>query len=141
MGTLTVGETKPFIVTAKLLTAAVLKADIYSRGKAVVHGNFDTDKATILPSSQAQIEEIAALLRSEPALRLAINGYTDATGATDHNMALSQARARSVAASLVAPGISVDRLAAHGFGDAQPIASNDTDGGKAQNRRVELVRL
>ncbi|PZU09925.1 MAG: flagellar motor protein MotB [Sphingomonas sp.] len=141
MGTLTVVETKPFVATARLLPAAELKADIDGKGKAILHVNFDTDKAVILPASQPQIAEIVALLKSEPALRLAINGYTDATGAADHNVALSQARAKAVAAAIEAAGILTTRLDPHGFGDSQPVAANDTEDGKAQNRRVELVKL
>lgn len=137
----TILETKPFVQTAALLPAERLKQDLDKTGKAVIQVNFATDRAEILPASAPQIDAVAALLRTDPGLRLAINGYTDGTGAAAHNQALSDGRAKAVVARLVGAGIAKDRLRAEGFGAASPVASNDSAAGRAQNRRVELVKF
>jgi len=71
---------------------------------------------------------------------LMIEGHTDSDGSTEHNQVLSQQRAESVKSYLVAAGISSSRLSVEGFGESEPVASNATATGKAQNRRVELVK-
>ena len=137
----TILETKPFVQTAALLPAERLKQDLDRTGRAVIQVNFATDRTEILPASAPQIDAVAALLRTDPGLRLAINGYTDGTGAAAHNQALSDGRAKAVVARLVGAGIAKDRLRAEGFGAASPVASNDSAAGRAQNRRVELVKF
>lgn len=137
----TILETKPFVQTAALLPAERLKQDLDKTGKAVIQVNFATDRTEILPASAPQIDAVAALLRTDPGLRLAINGYTDGAGAAAHNQALSDGRAKAVVARLVGAGIAKDRLRAEGFGAASPVASNDSAAGRAQNRRVELVKF
>ncbi|WP_420137253.1 OmpA family protein [Sphingomonas sp.] len=134
-------ETKPFVATAKLLPADALKQAIYRSGKAVVHVNFATDATKILPDSQSQIGAIVTLLKQNPTLKLAINGYTDETGSSSHNQTLSEGRAASVKQALVAAGIGSDRLTSKGFGASAPVADNSSEAGKAQNRRVELVKI
>ena len=81
------------------------------------------------------------MLSDTPALKLSINGHTDNTGDAGHNLQLSEARAASVVAALVDGGIDRTRLQAKGFGQAEPVADNATEDGKARNRRVELVQL
>jgi outer membrane protein OmpA-like peptidoglycan-associated protein len=134
-------ETKPFVVTAKLLPADALKKAIDETGKAVVHVNFATDATRILPDSQPQIAAIVALLKASPTLKLAINGHTDETGSPAYNQTLSDGRATSVKQALIGAGIGADRLVSKGFGASAPIAGNDSEAGKAQNRRVELVKM
>lgn len=102
--------------------------------------NFDTDKATIRPESAPTVAEVVTLLRQNPALRLAVQGHTDNAGTAAHNQRLSEARAQSVVAALTAAGIGAARLQAAGFGQTQPLADNATEAGRAQNRRVELVK-
>ncbi len=102
--------------------------------------NFDTDKATIRPESGPTVAEVVTLLRRNPALRLAVQGHTDNVGPAAHNQQLSEARAQSVVAALTAARISPNRLQAAGFGQTQPLADNATEAGRAQNRRVELVK-
>ncbi|SDY90520.1 OmpA family protein [Hymenobacter psychrophilus] len=102
--------------------------------------NFDTDEATIRPESGATVAEVVTLLRQNPTLRLAVQGHTDNAGPAAHNQQLSEARAKSVVAALTAASISADRLQAAGFGQTHPLASNATEAGRAQNRRVELVK-
>ena len=73
-------------------------------------------------------------------MRLAVEGHTDNAGTPAHNQQLSEARAHTVAATLTAQGIAADRLQPAGFGQTKPLADNATEAGRAQNRRVELVK-
>lgn len=139
-GGLLIAETRPLAITASLLPASALKSQIDRTGKVALHVNFATDKTDILPDSQPQIAQVVQLLKDDAALKLAVNGYTDNTGEPAHNRTLSEGRARAVVASITAQGIEAGRLSAAGFGDADPVADNATEEGKAQNRRVELVR-
>ena len=117
-------------------------SDIASTGHAAVYGiYFDTDKAEIKPESEPALAEMAKLLKANPALNLFVVGHTDSTGEITHNMKLSEARAAAVVNTLVAKhGIATSRLAPYGVGPLAPVASNDTDEGRAKNRRVELVK-
>jgi len=81
------------------------------------------------------------LLKQNPQLRLAINGYTDETGTDAHNLTLSDERAKAVMAALVSSGIPAARLQAKGYGKTNPVAANSDEAGKAANRRVELIKL
>lgn len=136
----TILETKPFVQTARLLPASALAHDIKANGKAVIHVNFATDGTQILPDSRPQIDAVTALLKGDPALKIAVNGYTDDTGSPAHNQALSDGRAKAVASALIAAGIGANRLEAKGYGATNPVSSNDSEEGKAANRRVELVK-
>ena len=138
---MTVVETKPFVATASLLPADQLKADLDKSGKAIIHINFATDQSAILPTSRPQMEAVALLLKQNPQLRLAINGYTDETGSDAHNLTLSDDRAKAVMVALVSAGISAARLQAKGYGKTNPVATNSDEAGKAANRRVELIKL
>lgn len=138
---LMVAESKPLNVTAKALTSSALKQSLDQDNKVSVQINFATDKAEILPDSQTQIEQIVALLKDNPDLKLGIYGHTDNTGDVAHNLKLSEQRAQSVVTALTKAGIESNRLTAKGFGDTQPVADNASEDGKAKNRRVELVKL
>ena len=140
-GSLLIAETAPLEITAGLLEAEVLKQQLDAGGRVAIEVNFAVDKADILPDSRPQIDQVLALLRDDPALRLSIDGHTDNTGDAAHNQRLSEARAQAVVAALVAQGIDASRLEAWGHGQSQPVADNATDEGRAKNRRVELVRL
>jgi OmpA-OmpF porin, OOP family len=98
--------------------------------------NFDTGKSTIKAESQAQITNIAEILKAYPAVKLKIGGYTDNVGNEASNQKLSTDRANAVKAALVALGTDGARLDAEGYGSQHPVASNDTDEGRAQNRRM-----
>ena len=102
--------------------------------------NFDTDKATLRPDAQPTLAEVLLLLQQSPDLRLAVQGHTDNTSTPAHNQQLSEARAQAVVAALTAQGIAAGRLQAQGFGQTKPLADNATEAGRAQNRRVELVK-
>ena len=133
-------ERKGMAQTAGLLPASELKKQIDATGKVALQVNFATDKTDILPDSLPQIEQVAALLKDDPSLKLAVNGHTDNTGDAAHNQQLSEGRAKAVVALLTGKGIEASRLSAAGFGAMQPVADNGTDEGKAKNRRVELVK-
>ncbi|HPW54376.1 MAG TPA: OmpA family protein [Thermoanaerobaculaceae bacterium] len=122
--------------------AAAFSNDIRATGHAAVYGiTFDTDSASIKPESAQAIGEIAKLLKGDPALKIFVVGHTDATGSVDHNLKLSQDRAQAVLQALVRDhGIAAARLRSFGCGPFAPVASNDSEDGKAKNRRVELVK-
>ena len=115
-----------------VVQAGELAQSINANGKIALYGiYFDLDKIELTPESKPQVDEIAALLKTDPALKLIVVGHTDNQGAAAHNIELSKKRAEAVAA---------DRLLAQGMGSAAPVASNDSDTERAKNRRVELVK-
>ncbi|GAB3735455.1 sodium-translocating pyrophosphatase [Spirosoma lituiforme] len=99
---------------------------------------FDTGKATLKPASQEQLKNIAEILKAYPAVNVKLGGYTDNTGNADSNLKLSQDRANSVRAELEKMGVDKDRLEAEGYGQEHPVASNDSQEGRAQNRRISI---
>jgi outer membrane protein OmpA-like peptidoglycan-associated protein len=122
--------------------AVAMGGDLKSTGHVAVYGiYFDTNKSEVKPDSKPALEEIAKLLKGEPSLKLKVIGHTDMTGSQDANMKLSQARGEAVVQALVTQyGIATSRLKGYGVGPLAPVASNDTEEGKAKNRRVELVK-
>ena len=123
-------------------TAMELSKILAEKGSVALYGIlFDTGRATIKEESRRELGVVGELLKQEPALRLEIQGHTDNVGAADANRKLSEARAAAVRQYLVANfGIAGDRLTTSGFGDTKPVADNATEQGKAQNRRVELIK-
>ena len=99
---------------------------------------FDFNKATLRPDSAPTLNKILALLQSRPGLKLEVQGHTDNVGGNDYNQKLSEARAGAVVQWLTQKGIAADRLTANGYGLSMPVADNDSDEGRAKNRRVEL---
>jgi len=115
---------------------------LLSAGKYVSHAiQFDTGSDRLRPESINVIKEVAAALQKQPELKLRIEGHTDSTGDAAGNLDLSKRRAESVKGSLVKLGISADRLTTDGFGQTKPMAPNDTPQGRAENRRVEFVKI
>ena len=103
---------------------------------------FDFDKSTIKPESRPALEAAAQILNENPTINVEIQGHTDSKGSDSYNLSLSDRRAASVVAYLVQNlGIARSRLTSRGYGESQPIATNDTDEGRALNRRVEFVIL
>jgi OmpA-OmpF porin, OOP family len=113
----------------------------FSDPKIITHINFDVDKASIKPESMGILNNVAEILRNNPQLKFEIQGHTDNTGNATHNLSLSQQRAEAVRNQLIQMGIEDGRLTAKGLGDTKPIADNSTMEGKANNRRVEFVKL
>ena len=103
--------------------------------------NFETGQSTLTPESETILNGVAESLVANDTIRVQVTGHTDITGGLALNRRLSRARAEAVRAYLVSRGVAEDRLTARGFGPDQPIASNRTAEGRAQNRRVELTRL
>ena len=122
--------------------ADVFSKDIRSTGHAAVYGiYFDTGKSVVKPESDAALDEIAKLLAADAELKVYVVGHTDNVGSMDSNMKLSQARAEAVVNALVGKyGIATARLKSYGVASLTPVASNDTEEGRAKNRRVELVK-
>jgi outer membrane protein OmpA-like peptidoglycan-associated protein len=114
----------------------------FTDNKIVTHGiNFDVDKATIKPESMGTLNMIVGVMKDNPDLKFEIDGHTDNSGAAAHNLTLSQQRADAVKTQLVGMGIDDSRLSTKGFGDTRPISDNNTPEGKANNRRVEFVKM
>jgi outer membrane protein OmpA-like peptidoglycan-associated protein len=123
-------------------SADALMTELKNTGHVTVNGiYFDTGKSDLKPESEKAIAEIAKLLKADATLKLYVVGHTDNVGGLEPNMKLSQDRAESVMQSLVKThGVASSRMRAFGNGPYAPVATNDTDEGKAKNRRVELVK-
>jgi hypothetical protein len=111
-------------------------------GRWATHGIlFETGKSDVKPESRPVLKEIAAALKQHADLKILIEGHTDNVGAAASNLTLSDARAAAVKAALVTEyGVAADRLTTKGLGDTRPSAPNTTAAGRAQNRRVEIVK-
>jgi outer membrane protein OmpA-like peptidoglycan-associated protein len=99
---------------------------------------FDTNAATLEPSSQEQLQNVANILKAYPNVHVRIGGYTDDQGDAAANLKLSQDRADNVMQQIVALGIDPTRMDAKGYGEDHPVADNSTEAGRAQNRRISL---
>jgi outer membrane protein OmpA-like peptidoglycan-associated protein len=123
---------KPFIYNVPLQPIRV--------GETVILKNifFDTDKYELKAESRSELANLIQLLKSNPAIKIEISGHTDNHGTADHNLVLSKNRAQAVYDYLIANGIAKERLSYSGFGLSRPIDSNDTEQGRANNRRTEF---
>lgn len=124
------------------LNADDMAKGLASEGKIALYGiYFDTDKAEVLAQSKPQLAEMARLLQKDSAIKVYIVGHTDSQGAAARNVALSQQRAEAVMKILAGEyKVAAARLSAKGVASFAPVASNDTEAGKAKNRRVEMVK-
>ncbi|MCM2326999.1 MAG: OmpA family protein [Lysobacter sp.] len=122
--------------------ALSMSNDLKATGHVAVYGIFfDTGKSVVKPESKPALDEVAKLLKADPALKLWVVGHTDWVGQVSDNMRLAQARAEAVASELVsAHGIAASRLKGYGVGPLAPVAGNDDEAGRAKNRRVDLVK-
>lgn len=102
------------------------------------HLYFATNKTTILPDSEEALSDLADFLRENPSVSIRITGHTDAIGSDAANMRLSVGRAKAVRTNLIMRGIDADRIEYDGKGETEPVATNETEEGRAQNRRVEF---
>jgi OOP family OmpA-OmpF porin len=131
------GDGVPDYLDACANTPKAAKVD--GRGCWVLRGvRFDSGKATLRDDSYAALDEVAAVLKNNPSMRVEVQGFTDSTGSARLNQSLSEKRAQAVMAYFITKGIPAERLSSKGFGPANPAAPNNTPEGRAQNRRVEL---
>lgn len=119
-------------------------AEVDKRGcvvieKVVLKGvNFATGSATLKPGASETLKSVAAAMKSTPGLKVEVDGYTDSVGDEKKNQGLSERRAKAVKDFLVKEGVEADRLSTKGYGEENPVDSNDTAEGRANNRRVSF---
>jgi len=125
----------------RMVDAKQMAESISATGKIAIYGIlFDYDRAEIKADSRTALDQIAELMKANPELKILVVGHTDNQGAMDYNLTLSMRRAQAIVAELQsAYDIAGDRLAPAGAGFMAPVASNKTETGRAENRRVELV--
>jgi OmpA-OmpF porin, OOP family len=141
-----IGSSKnPVIFTGMKIAkgaAMYVSGQKFTDTKIVTHGiNFDVNKSTIKPESMGTLNMIALMMKENPGIKFEIGGYTDSDGDDASNVILSQQRADAVKAQLVIMGIEDTRLTTKGYGKSKPIGDNNTPEGKANNRRVEFVKI
>lgn len=120
---------------------AILETRATARGLIVNMSGvlFQNGKSTLLPAAREKLSKIAGILSTHKGLNVEADGFTDSTGSDAFNMRLSRERARATKDYLVAQGVPADSISFQGFGKKDPIASNETNAGRQENRRVELV--
>lgn len=120
---------------------AELEAKQTDRGMVLTLGDvlFDTGRAELKAGAMSTVDRLAAFLRDNPERTVTVEGYTDSVGGDAYNLTLSDRRAGAVKAALLERGIAASRVMATGFGEAKPVASNDTAEGRQRNRRIEVV--
>ena len=148
VSTTSLGQTYLTIIDEKGFTQKLtfgpqeLKEALDRDGRVMLYGIlFDTDKAVLKQESDKQLQHIVTLLATNPALKLEIQGHTDNEGSEQHNMELSRKRAQTVQTYLTLYGIDESRIPPRGYGESKPVDTNDTESGRAKNRRVELVKM
>jgi K(+)-stimulated pyrophosphate-energized sodium pump len=103
------------------------------------HLNFDSATTRLTPESDPTVTNLTSIMKCYPAMRVRLEGYTDNTGDSAANKQLSLDRANAIQALLIQGGVDPARISTDGWGDEKPVASNDTEEGRAKNRRTELV--
>jgi len=118
-----------------------LQAERTERGLVMTLGDvlFATGSARLTTGAETRLDRLAQFMQRYPDRTLRVEGYTDSTGSSATNLRLSEERAMAVRDALAARGVNPGRIVAQGFGEAQPVASNATDAGRQQNRRVDIV--
>ena len=136
-------ENYTYLKNVRIAKGAVPLYDrMMTDGKIITYGiTFDVGKSTIKPESMGEINRIVQLMTENPDLKFSVEGHTDSTGNATSNQTLSEQRSQAIVAKLVELGIAQDRLTAVGKGQNSPIADNNTDEGRAKNRRVEFVKM
>lgn len=118
-----------------------LGSELANTGRARLDGiNFDFASAKLRAESEPLLKQVAGMLNEHPDWKLTLEGHTDNIGGAAYNQTLSAQRAAAVVTNLIGQGVDAGRLESAGFGMDKPVASNDSDGGRAQNRRVEIVK-
>jgi outer membrane protein OmpA-like peptidoglycan-associated protein len=131
-------ETRASQLEAQLKDLNAKKTD---RGMVITIGDvlFDTNKAQLKSGGMRSVEKLAGFFKQYPQRKALVEGFTDSTGSESTNQELSDRRANAVRAALVDMGVSSDRIATHGYGEAYPVAGNDSAGSRQLNRRVEII--
>ncbi len=121
-------------------TSAGVKVDYKGCPEPVVLKgvNFENDSAVLKPKAKSILNDVAKSLKKRPDVKVTVAGHTDGRGSAEYNKMLSQRRADSVRKYLISAGVKASALKAKGFGEEQPVTTNDTSAGRAENRRVEL---
>ncbi len=132
------------ILVALVATGCARRARVAARPTptkvdALSGPHFAYDKDTLTAQGRAKVRNLAATLNQHGKRRIEVNGYTDAMGSEEHNQLLSERRAYTVMQALVEDGVAAGRIRARGHGESNPVASNATAEGRAQNRRVEII--
>lgn len=111
------------------------------KGAEVVLRNvfFDSNSSELKPESQVELDKLVAMLNATPAVRIEIGGHTDNVGSEEANLLLSENRAKAVVSYLISKGVAASRLTARGYGESVPVDSNDTEAGRASNRRTQMT--
>jgi OOP family OmpA-OmpF porin len=123
------------------ITSTDMMTALNTDGRIALYINFATGKADIQTESQPIIDQIVELLKSNPTLKISVEGHTDNTGSPASNKTLSENRAKAVRNALIAKGTDQSRLSSKGFGQESPVSDNDSEEGRAKNRRVEIVKI
>jgi outer membrane protein OmpA-like peptidoglycan-associated protein len=100
---------------------------------------FETGQYSLKPGARERLAKVSGIVLAHPSLVLRVEGHTDSVGADDENQRLSERRAHAVGDFLISQGIAKAAVSTYGYGESQPLATNDTVGGRQQNRRVDLV--
>ena len=116
--------------------SGILARNPFARGKIIIFFHYNSNELT--PEALAALDRIAEFLKANPSLKAEIRGYTDSVGAVNYNVSVSAFRANSIKSYLTGKGVNASNLTAQGLGPKNPIASNDTQEGREQNRRVEI---
>lgn len=137
------GESTMMVKNVKIAEGAKKLYDRFlTDGKIITTGiKFDTGKATLKPESMGTINEIFNLMNENPELKFSVEGHTDNVGSDESNMNLSEQRAETVMNTLISMGIDGSRLESKGMGESSPLYENTSDSGRANNRRVEFVKI
>lgn len=142
-------ETDSFLLTIvekslmeQVISAADISASLKTTGHIALYILFDTGLATIKPESKPALDQIAAMLKKEPALKVYIVGHTDNQGSLESNIKLSLDRANAVVNELVTKhGVIANQMMPKGVASLCPVSTNETEDGRKMNRRVELVKM
>ena len=123
------------------ITSNEILTELNTNGHIALYINFETGKSDIKPESQKIIDQIVEMLKSNPTLKISIEGHTDNVGNSQSNQTLSENRAKAVMNAIIAKRIDKSRLSTKGWGQTKPIVDNSSDDGRAKNRRVEIVKF
>lgn len=124
----------------QVVSASEMYEAINQAGFVSLYINFETGKSEIKAESNTIVDQIYEMLRQNTDLKISIEGHTDNVGSEQSNQSLSESRAKAVLNALITKGVNASRLSSKGWGQNKPVADNNTEDGRAKNRRVEIVK-